>query len=644
MNLLAEPGTTQPDSTVLLGSLSRDAARSCSVAAEDNLLAGSMTDVRLRVGRVRAPDSVLDASGGSGSLSQERALLDIQADGHRIIAPTLTFHDHERARRMRLWAERGDFRLIHADNLDDVDRKAPQIDAVEALRAVYQDHAQPPTSEQAEAQASASSARLGTIAESEFVPLRDNLLHQLEVSLFHAEQAQNLLGMLIQNTRSDTSSVLAAQSEYFLDPHALSLSALERTIPEESNAPPRSLSVSEQKLILQEKHASIRNAAQILVHGADEMEQCLESERSRWHGLQKIQRRGWKLTPGRPLVDIERFDTQTVKRDVLQGFGVPIVQGNGSIKEEGARDAWIGYGPSEAPISVLQRTLAYWADAPTPGPHLAFPDRTWRRLQVEFHDHASKQIWKSESTRETRSDDADFDAQLYDAQLDVVDAELFRELTVQSGTLSPVLARTISDHCISLPLSSTLEMRFVLVPYDESSPGEESPWSTLLLHVLRLRMLRGWTVRIRAMGDKRAASIALHPPKVRFALMAPLWELYEYTLFLSRLRAILDQALSGFDNAHTLWEPYGAIHDVHQWISHLLDLSTSNDDLIPVGGSVWIYYGSVMIAHLWLRAPSHMLAHFPHHATSNGTGVRMSVELESLAPFLVSECSALASA
>ena len=588
----------------------------------ENLLAGSMTDVRLRVGRVRAPDSVLDAYGESGSLSQERTLLDIQADGRRIISPNLTFDDHERARRMRLWAERGDFRLIHANDLDDIDRKAPQVDAVEALRAVYEDHAQPSTSEQAEAQASAPSTRLGTIGEKEFVPLRDTLLHQLEVSLFHAEQAQNLLGMLIQNTRSDTSSVLAAQSEYFLDPHALSLSALERAIPEESNAPPRPLSVSEQKLILQEKHASIRNAAQILVHGADEMEQCLESERSRWHGLQKIQRRGWKLTPGRPLVDIERFDTPTVKRDVLQGFGIPIVQGNGSIKEEGARDAWIGYGPSEAPISILQRTLAYWADAPTPGPHLAFPDRTWRRLQVEFHDHASKQIWKSGSTRETRSDDADLDAQLYDAQLDVVDAELFRELAVQSGTLSPVLARTISDHCISLPLSSTLEMRFVLVPYDESSPGEESPWSTLLLHVLRLRMLRGWTVRIRAMWDKRAASIALHPPKVRFALMAPLWELYEYTLFLSRLRATLDGALSGFGNARILWEPYGAIHDVHQWI----------------------YYDSVMITHLSLRAPSHMLAHFPHHATSNGTGVRMSVELESLAPFLVSECTALASA
>ena len=611
----------------------------------ENLLAGSMTDVRLRVGRVRAPDSVLDAYGESGSISQERTLLDIQADGRRILSPNLTFDDHERARRMRLWAERGDFRLIHADDLDDIDRKAPQVDAVEALRAVYEDHAQPSTSEQAEAQASAPSTRLGTIGEKEFVPLRDTLLHQLEVSLLHAEQAQNLLGMLIQNTRSDTSSVLAAQSEYFLDPHALSLSALERAIPEDhNNAPPRPLSVSEQKLILQEKHASIRSAAQILVHGADEMEQCLESERSRWHGLQKIQRRGWKLTPGRPLVDIERFDTPTVKRDVLQGFGIPIVQGNGSIKEEGARDAWIGYGPSEAPISILQRTLAYWADAPTPGPHLAFPDRTWRRLQVEFHDHASKQIWKSGSTRETRSDDADLDAQLYDAQLDVVDAELFRELAVQSGTLSPVLARTISDHCISLPLSSTLEMRFVLVPYDESSPGEESPWSTLLLHVLRLRMLRGWTVRIRAMWDKRAASIALHPPKVRFALMAPLWELYEYTLFLSRLRATLDHALSGFDNARILWEPYGAIHDVRQWISHLLDLSTSNNDLIPVGGSIWIYYDSVMISHLSLRAPSYMFAHFPHHATSNGTGVRMSVELESLAPFLVSECAALASA
>ena len=165
----------------------------------ENLLAGSMTDVRLRVGRVRAPDSVLDAYGESGSLSQERTLLDIQADGRRILSPNLTFDDHERARRMRLWAERGDFRLIHADDLDDIDRKAPQVDAVEALRAVYEDHAQPSTSEQAEAQASAPSTRLGTIGEKEFVPLRDTLLHQLEVSLFHAEQAQNLLGMLIQN-------------------------------------------------------------------------------------------------------------------------------------------------------------------------------------------------------------------------------------------------------------------------------------------------------------------------------------------------------------------------------------------------------------------------------------------------------------
>lgn len=607
------------------------------------ILPGSMTDVRLRVGRVRAPDSVLDAYAEGGGLWQERALLDIQADGHRIMAPTLTFHDQERARRVRLWAERGDFRHIHANSLDDVDQKVPQMDVVDALRAAYQDHAQSPTSEQVEAQASPPSIRLGTIEENEFVPLRDSLLHQLEVSLFHAEQAQNLLGMLIQNTRKDASSVLAAQSDYFLDPHALSLSALERRLPKDTSDAPSPLSVSEQKLILQEKHASIRNAAQILAQGADEMEQCLASERDRWHGLQQIQQRGWKLTPGRPLVDMERFDTQTVKRDVLQGFGVPIVQGDGSIKEEGARDAWIGYGPSEAPITILQRTLAYWADAPTSGQRLAFPDRTWRRLQVEFHDHASKQVWKNKSTREVRSDDADLDAQLYDAQLDVVDAELFRELAAQSGTLSSVLARTISEECISLPLSSTLEMRFVLVPYDDSSSGEESPWATLLLHVLRLRMLRGWTVRIRGMWDKRAASIALHPPKVRFALMAPLWELYEYTLFLSRLRAVLDQTLHGFADARVLWEPYGAIHDVHQWISLLLDLSTSQEDQIPVGGSVWIYYGTVMLAHLLLRAPSHMFAYFPHHSTPNGTGVRMPFELESLAPFLVSECTALAS-
>ena len=108
--------------------------------------------------------------------------------------------------------------------------------------------------------------------------------------------------------------------------------------------------------------------------------------------------------------------------------------------------------------------------------------------------------------------DFDLDAKLYEAQLDAVDTELFRELTAQSGTLSPVLSRSISEDCVRIPLSSSLTLCFVMVPFSRTdAPNcatanesdvpmkEVSPWATMLLHVLRLRMLRGWTVHLAKM-------------------------------------------------------------------------------------------------------------------------------------------------
>lgn len=687
-------------------------------------------DVRVSIERVRsvpgASEHVLDAPRESGRLASERTLLDIHANGHHVLAPRLSHLDAERARRLRLWAERGEFRHVRASMFQpSSDADATSMDgsvrsALASLRAAYHAPEVQTTIQVSNQSAQERPARPGTIHESEFVPLRDTLIHQLEVSLFHAEQAQNLLGMLIQNTRTESasssasSSVLAAQSDYFLDPHALSLSSLDRSwqtssaaqggagvginpaidedvanggnIDDGDQAPPREKpSLSARKLVLQEKLSSLRSAAAILSQGAEEIQTCLPTERDRWHGLQRIQQRGWKLTPGRPLVDMERFDT-TAKQDILHGFGVPILQGDGSVKEEGARDAWIGYGPSEAPIAVLQRTLAYWADAPqgaadTHKQHnrLAFPDRAWHRLQVQFHEQCtdgSSRVWvsaysmnknnacseKEVTDMETDADpvlasdgqtdaDVDLDAQLYEAQLDAVDTELFRELAAQSGTLSPVLSRSISEDCVRIPLSSSLTLCFVMVPFSRTDAPhcatanendvpmkEVSPWANMLLHVLRLRMLRGWTVHLANMRLSRVTSIAQRPLVPRSLLMAPLWELYEYTLFLNRLRAALEKSLACFADACMVWQPFGTMHDARMWIASLLDLTTNEPTKSGTcGGNVWVYHRSAIVAQLALRAPSYIMAYFPQHPTPGGVGIRMPVELESLVPFLESE-------
>ncbi|CCV00602.1 unnamed protein product [Malassezia sympodialis ATCC 42132] len=591
------------------------------------------------------PDGMLSAPPGAPALVTERETLDVQADGRRIVAPPPSLLDEARARRRRLWAERGDFGRVRASALQAAPMdEEPVLDALARLRAAYAPPAAPA------APAAAAPPKLGRIAESEFVPMRDHMLHQLEVALFHAEQAQNLLGMLIQNARGDVGPVLAAQSEYFLEPPSLSLSALETALPEDAEPPPPPPLATRQRVI-QGKRESLHGAAAILAQGADDVERCLAPERARWRALLHIQKRGWKLTPGRPLVDMERLDQLATAGSALHGFGMPVLHGDGAVKDEGARDAWIGYGPSEAPVPVLQRTLAYWADTATSSEPLAFPDRTWRRLRVQLREHAAtgERVWTNADAVPVPG--TDLDAQLYDAQRDAVDAELFRELAAQSGALSAMLPRTVTDSCITVPLSSTLAVSFELVPYERGTAaraeqGTESMWATMLLHGLRLRMLRSWTVRLTALRHTHAASVAPRAPAPRASLTAPLWELYRYTLFLARFHAVLTPATHGYD-VHIDWRPFEGMHDAQAWLARLLDVvHDDHEPAAPCSGRVLLYLGADrrLVAQFALQAPSHLVAFFPLHRTPTGIGVRMSLELERVAALVGAELASVAAA
>lgn len=480
--------------------------------------------VRLALERVlHAPlaDDTQDAQ--DTLLLREAELLDILASGEPVHAEKQTPLEARRQVRLQMWAERGDFSAVHAADL--VPEEKTELSTLEQLRALRREASPAPT---------AAPIQAGTIAESEFFPLRDRMLHQLEMGLFNAEQAQNLLGMLIHNARaqvapgSDLSTVLAAQPEYFLEPQTVSLSALSK--PQEDTEPESAAAavpLHERKLLLEQKEQSLRRCADILASGAAELRKSAAPERARWSALSAIQKRGWKLTPGRPLVDMERFDMAGRRANVLDGFGTPVLQGSGALNEEGARDAWIGYGPAEAPISLLQRTLAYWAEAGDDhSARLAFPDRAWRQLRVTFQTTDGSKRWVSSAR--VPDADASLDAQLCDAQRDAVDSQLFHDLAAHSGTLSPVLARVVSESSITLPLSSGLELEIALVPQDAvETEAEASPHASLLLAVLRLRMLRSWTQR---MDAQRRARINARPPPPRADLMAPLWRLYQYTL------------------------------------------------------------------------------------------------------------------
>ncbi|WFD34932.1 hypothetical protein MCUN1_001778 [Malassezia cuniculi] len=606
-------------------------------------------------------------------LAREQRLLDISADGTRIIEPKKSFEEARRERVIRMWEERGDFADVHEDMLDKKERAADDhsaTSAVERLAALMHGSGNDEAAPTADAVA-APAAPAGTISERDFVQVRDEMLRHLDSALFNTELAQSILGMLIQTARGTAApaDAEAPQNDFMLDPNSLSLSAL--TLKESARELPPGLERRSRKLVLEQTQSMARNAADILDTGAAEIRRCLEPGRARWNALAEIQRRGWKLTPGRPLVDMERLDMSGARGNLLFGFGAPVLMGDGSVRDEGARDAWIGYGIPEAPVPLLQKTLAYWPDDAQDA-RIAFPDRSWTRLRAIFCEK------KGGSTREwisgaSASLDQSVDAQLHDAQLDAVDAELFRELAAYSGVLSSVFPRSVSESCITLPLSSTLEVRFELektkpqsstsseagandakaspggiapdmvltatdddasMVSDDTKPRTESPVATLLLNLLRLRMLRSWSAQ--------AASVVAARPGVvsstgRTSLLSPLWDLFQYTLFLSRLRQIILDVVASHPESSVEWRPYDLVTDIDQWVAELFD--TGDDALrgVECGGTVLVSSGSTVVAQFVLKAPSDMLVYFPQHTTHAGTGLRLAVELGQVGALLAAE-------
>ncbi|PWY99943.1 hypothetical protein BCV70DRAFT_189588 [Testicularia cyperi] len=488
-----------------------------------------------------------DTAGSSTApkLERERVLQDVTAEGKNVFVDPLPSAAQLSRDVKKLWAERGDFSKFSSQKLVDRlekrrrRRRANLQDSSEEAGASSKGRIKA----QGDDASSGTATKGGTITETEFVKLRDEVLGKLDLAHFNSIHAHQLLGMLIKahkqqsaqssltapgagRASSPAPSVGAAsarsgsvprpagasasnaplsifanlnpagqqrEGEFVLDPLAIALSktslnsavSARRTVnPEDAedeaggggdfdddeendpsnpeyglNQARKELHSSNEykaerlrdfKVSLATKRESIANAAQLLRSGADELRTCQASERERWRGLIALRNRGWGLTPGRPLLDVERFGAQAQNQDDeddgeieivsegnngvsqkqkrkksakkpsdakgasqpstgLQGFGTPIVTSDGKLKEEGARDAWIGFGLAEAPVELKRRSIAYWADttsmtsnasasgstssgnAGTAAPstaagtdRLVFPDRPRRRLRIKF--------------------------------------------------------------------------------------------------------------------------------------------------------------------------------------------------------------------------------------------------------------------
>ncbi|SPO30811.1 uncharacterized protein UTRI_05567_B [Ustilago trichophora] len=630
-------------------------------------------------------NSVLNA------FDRERKLQDILADGTNVFADRKPASVQLSEDVRRLWAERGDFSRFRTADL--LKKRARDEDGSTVSDESEDDDDEEDTGKKEKDDKEGEEGLLrpagervdGTIAESQFVELRNKVLGNLDVAHFNSIHAHQLLGMLIKQHRSATQSssstnaaarmgspapsvggqsarsgsTVAAnttnippkaplgifshlnqpssnrEEEFILDPLSISLSrtslnastATRRNLAEEGgdegeddddeyDHDPTSASfglkqakremestdafkenkLREFKVVLETKRKAIENAAELLSSAAEELRGSHAANRERWRGLIGLHGRGWGLTPGRPLLDVERFGVSTAEEEEedvqpdaadkaaqqgqdgkaeetkkrkeakskskegaerkaagLQGFGTPIITSDGKVKEEGARDAWIGFGLPEAPIELRRRSIAYWADLASFSnaseedvkQKLVFPDRMHRRLRVRFvlwppttmvsgGEGEGRVEWSSDSltgkVEEGKKEGSVVVGQILDNELQAASREasdelVFGDVVAQARLLPPTFGVRLTSSSVRIVLTKRLDLVVELVPTTTTSASKESrlkyaPHASLLLAFLRLSPLRKYQSFVQATSLGRKSDAAARAAAIKAVALA----------------------------------------------------------------------------------------------------------------------------
>ncbi|PWN96213.1 hypothetical protein FA09DRAFT_331455 [Tilletiopsis washingtonensis] len=426
----------------------------------------------------------------------------------------------------------------------------------------------------------------------------------------------------------------------------------------------------------------ILRAADILRRGAKEMTDVLppnkgggergEAEMRRWQGLKDARNSGWGLTPG------------------MVGVAARSVS-----KEEGARDAWVGWGIPEAHPEQKQRALAYFsptvstapaastlapdaaamgvegpaeAAAPPPSHGLMFLARPRTRLRVSFtlrDEEDTRIVWWSDAPdverEQAASEFSTIDEELRRAQEEMADAELFTILVRETRALhtSASMLSSVSASSVTLSVTPRVEMCFELVPIADSSAADKpqtdrkikplpsgskeqqdrisSPLARLVLAYLRLGLIARYRDRAsgRSQRVRKDSEEKSASEKSRAALLEPLLGLTHYASFISKLRMQLDALCQTMPQARFEVEPTESLSDVRAWAAALLQ-GRGEEATAKLGGVAKIWLGDQLVASLALAYPSTISLVLPNRQTAiGGTGVTVpSLRLDTCMPLL----------
>ncbi|KZT62173.1 hypothetical protein CALCODRAFT_278931 [Calocera cornea HHB12733] len=277
------------------------------------------------------------------------------------------------------------------------------------------------------------------------------------------------------------------------------------------------------------KNASLRRAARLFEAGAGDIERALEKEAHYFERALAL-REHWRLAP--------RAAERTPRR---------------RPGKEPARDFAVYYGMEGAPLAQRAAAVAHLSPTSAQG-ELLFPSRTGRRLRVSLtslspgpvpgpgpglqHLMGSSALELPEQAAEQEHPHGelalglDLDAQLRDAQREVLEREVFHRLAREAMELVQ-LSPVIRERVVSLRPLPDLQLTFELVdPSDAPAAGSGQTHSHSRSHSPAVQLLA-------------ALLPLLHLPRTRPSLLQPLLKLLQYLQFSAQLTAQLAAVARG---------------------------------------------------------------------------------------------------
>ncbi|KAF9534277.1 subunit 17 of mediator complex-domain-containing protein [Crepidotus variabilis] len=353
----------------------------------------------------------------------------------------------------------------------------------------------------------------------ELFAMRMEIIPQLFVALGEMTQARDLLTALLSSSGGSVNAILQGQQ---LPPQQTTSSLSATTV--SKPAPIVSVQAFDSQLTVGGKDEALRKASKLFRTAAESMERSRSRGETYWIDALRARRANWGLSPA-PL---------------------PLGSATGKGADKTSKDFMISYGLEGSPTIFRSRAVASLPTVGDTSIDVVFPSHQNTRLRtsIMLTTGTSTETAVFNSPRALGS--MGLDTALKNAQVEIVDQEIFSLLVTEAGNL-PTASAQVSERLIVINAAQGLDLSFELISYTntlEMTNGQHL--CELIYHVLHVLLLRKHTA---AVGRTLAVNTYTKLREQPLPVLHPIIDILQYQVFCERIQVELSQAVVALNEA-----------------------------------------------------------------------------------------------